>query len=104
MCSGADVAVVQRNENVARLLERRLAPVDVQPRTNDCRRSRPRARVAWLAPMALMCVPGASHSPNSTGSRADVVVQTIVGVADGVGGAVGDRRVESESFARHSRE
>ena len=77
MCSGPMSPSCERNENVARLLERRLAPVDVEARAHDdVGVELARARAA-MRRSALMCVPGDNHSPNSTGSRADVVVQTM---------------------------
>ena len=67
----------EREEEVARLVQRRLAPVDEEraPR-RPCRASSSRDFPSGTPPAALMCVPGASQSSSTIGSRADVAVQT----------------------------
>ena len=74
---GPNALLVDRVQVVAGLVQRRLAPVDEERRRGDGLRARALSTVGTDAPTALTCVPGASQSSSTIGSRAAVAVHTM---------------------------
>ena len=73
---GADRALALREQEVARLVDGRLAPVDEQRRVAHRLRCRARASSGCSSRRALTCTPSFSHSRCTIGSAAEVAVTT----------------------------
>ena len=81
MWSGPISAFALRDQEVARLVQRRLAPVDEERRVDHRLRVELARQSGCSSRRALMWTPGFSHSRCTIGSADAVVVQIDVGVA-----------------------